>query len=104
MKAHCSKTVVAGAARMNYKSFMVYNILGGVLWIASMVLFGYYVLDAADGLIQRMLGKPDFTLARHLDKVVLAVVLISVSPMLWKGYTKWRSSPRTASVGAGASK
>src|SRR5688572_15608119 len=32
---------VAGASRMSYPKFAVYNILGGVLWIVSLTMAGY---------------------------------------------------------------
>jgi membrane-associated protein len=34
---------VAGAAAMPYRRFAVYNVTGGVLWIASMTLLGYFL-------------------------------------------------------------
>ncbi len=34
---------VAGASRMPYRSFLPYNLLGGVLWSLSFVLLGYFV-------------------------------------------------------------
>lgn len=84
--------VVAGVAKMNYRAFMIYNIVGGILWIASMVLIGYYVLDGVDRAMQELLGKPDFTLARHLDKIVIVIILLSIAPLIWKGFSKWRAN------------
>ncbi|MCK9518929.1 MAG: VTT domain-containing protein [Dehalococcoidia bacterium] len=34
---------VAGAAEMPYRKFALYNVTGGVAWIMSMVLLGYFV-------------------------------------------------------------
>jgi membrane-associated protein len=82
--------VVAGAAKMNYRWFLFYNIFGGIAWIFSMLLFGYYLLPIADPILQDWLGKKDFTLAKHIDKLALAVVLVSISPMLLKAFTEWR--------------
>lgn len=82
--------VVAGAARMEYKTFLFYNVFGGVGWIMSMVLFGYYLIPVADPVFQRLLGNPEFTWARHIDKLAAAVVLISIAPMVWKALTEWR--------------
>ena len=35
--------VVAGAADMTYRRFATYNIVGGILWITSMTLTGYFL-------------------------------------------------------------
>ncbi|CAN5497866.1 hypothetical protein BH11PLA2_BH11PLA2_03260 [soil metagenome] len=89
--------VIAGAAKMNYRSFMIYNVIGGILWIFGLVLLGYYLLNWIDHRIQRNFDLPDFTLAKHLDKIIIVVVFLSIAPMLWKGYHKWRASRNAAS-------
>src|SRR4029079_10870245 len=33
--------VVAGAAKMEYRTFLFYNVIGAVCWITSMLMFGY---------------------------------------------------------------
>ncbi len=35
--------VVAGVAKMNYKHFLGYNLIGGLLWAAGITYLGYYV-------------------------------------------------------------
>lgn len=35
--------MVAGAARMNYRSFLTYNIFGGIFWAVSLSALGYYL-------------------------------------------------------------
>src|ERR687889_282303 len=35
--------IVAGAAQMPYRRFAVYNIVGGLLWVFSMILAGYFL-------------------------------------------------------------
>lgn len=82
--------VVAGAARMEYRTFLFFNVFGGITWIFSMILFGYYLIPIADPPMRSLLGKPDFTWAKHIDKVVVVVVLLSVLPMVWKGFKHWR--------------
>ncbi|MGL6096143.1 MAG: DedA family protein [Fimbriiglobus sp.] len=84
--------VVAGAAKMEYKTFLFYNVFGGVGWIVSMILFGYFLIPVADPMFQKLLGKPDFTWAKQIDKLVLGVVFVSIAPMLWKGWNEWRAS------------
>ncbi len=33
--------VVAGAAKMEYRTFLFYNVIGGIGWIVSMLMLGY---------------------------------------------------------------
>ncbi len=69
---------VAGAAGMNYLQFLTYNIGGGVLWIASMSLLGYFF------------GK--VIPPQHLDKAVLGIVILSVAPMIWHSLKERRAA------------
>ena len=62
--------VVAGAATMTYRRFVVYNALGGVLWVASMTLTGYFL----------GLAVPDID--RHIHIVVAVVIFLSLLPAL----------------------
>jgi len=59
--------VVAGIAGMPYRRFVTYNIIGGFAWVLSMTLMGYF------------LGEFDIV-RRHLEKVIILVVFISVLP------------------------
>lgn len=61
--------VLAGASRMNYRTFVLYNVLGGVGWGAGACLLGYY------------LGQVDI-IANHVQLAVLAVVAISLVPIV----------------------
>lgn len=81
--------VVAGAARMEFRTFVSYNVFGGIGWIFSMILFGFYLIPLLDPPMQSMLGKPDFTWAKHIDKVVIVVVFLSIVPILWKAAKHW---------------
>ncbi len=72
--------IVAGAADMSYKNFLIYNIFGGFLWVTSMLLAGYFL----GGLVENTFG---IKLDEHIDKVVVVVVLLSILPMIiefWK--------------------
>ncbi|MCS6866141.1 MAG: VTT domain-containing protein [Gemmataceae bacterium] len=88
--------VVAGAAKMDYRTFLFYNVFGGIGWIVSMVLFGYYLIPIADPPMRSLLGQPDFTWAKHIDKVVVVVVILSILPMIWKGGRHWQQKRRLA--------
>jgi membrane-associated protein len=62
--------VVAGAADMTYRRFATYNIAGGILWITSMTLIGYFL----------GLAIPDLEKRIHL--VVAVVIFLSLLPAI----------------------
>ena len=70
--------VVAGVGRMRYASFLAYNVVGGVLWIWSMLLTGYVLAKSVPGV------------AKHVEKVILVVVFLSILP----GIIAWLRSRR----------
>ncbi len=65
--------LVIGATGMPYRKFLPYSILGGLLWISSMVLAGYFL----GGVVERAFG---IKLEDHIEKVVIIVVLLSILP------------------------
>jgi membrane-associated protein len=81
--------VVAGAAKMEYRTFLFYNVFGGIGWIISMILFGYYLIPIADPWTRSLLGDPNFTWAKHIDKIAAFVILVSVLPIMWKAGKHW---------------
>lgn len=80
--------VVAGVAGMPYRRFAVFNIAGGVGWVASMCLGGYF------------LGKQFPELGRHVEKVIIVIVALSVLPMVIE-YLKARAKRADAPVSGG---
>ncbi len=67
---------VAGIGAMNYAKFIIYNIIGGVAWVALFVFGGYW------------LGATDFA-KNHFSVIVAAIILISVMPIafeFWRAY------------------
>src|SRR5215210_643242 len=60
--------IVAGAAKMPYRTFVVYNVVGGFLWVFSMILAGYF------------LGRAFPFLREHLEIVVIVIVTLSLLP------------------------
>jgi len=58
---------VAGIGRMTYLHFISYNVVGGIVWIASFVFGGYYFGNIP-------MVKKNFTL------VILAIIVLSVMP------------------------
>ncbi len=60
---------VAGAGSMKYPRYIVFCILGAVLWVTSITLIGYF------------LGSNEWVKA-NFEKVVLGIVFVSILPMI----------------------
>lgn len=60
--------VVAGVGRMRYRTFVAYNVLGGVLWGAGVTALGYW------------LGQIAFV-REHVEAILIGIVLVSVVPI-----------------------
>jgi membrane-associated protein len=60
--------VVAGVSHMRYRTFVTYNVIGGLLWGVGVTLLGYF------------LGQVD-AVEHNLELAILAIVAISVLPM-----------------------
>src|SRR3972149_5896183 len=72
--------LVAGVAVMRYRTFLTFSIIGGVAWIWSMLLTGY------------LLGRYVPGGAQHVEKVIIIVVLISISPAIIGGIKARRAA------------
>jgi membrane-associated protein len=64
--------VVAGIAGLKYSRFIRYNFIGALTWIPSMLLIGYLLGNYIPGI------------DKHLEKVIIIIVLLSISPMIYK--------------------
>lgn len=60
--------VVAGASQMHYRTFITYNLIGGVLWGSGVTILGYF------------LGQVAFV-KDHVELILLGIVVISVVPV-----------------------
>lgn len=60
--------VVAGVGNMQYRSFLAYNVVGGLLWVWSMLFTGYFLGRWVPGIDQ------------HIEKVILVVIFLSILP------------------------
>jgi membrane-associated protein len=65
--------IVAGAAKMPYRRFVVFNVIGGFLWVFSMLLSGYFL----GNILKSKLG---IDLDEHIEWVVIVVVALSLLP------------------------
>lgn len=63
-------TVMAGASRMDYRTYTIYTVIGGLLWTSSVTVLGY------------LFGNVKI-IADHVELLLLAAVALSVVPVLW---------------------
>jgi len=61
----------AGVGKMNYKTFFIFDVLGGFLWVFSLTIAGY------------LLGEITW-IREHIDLVCLGIIFLSVLPILIK--------------------
>jgi len=78
---------VAGIGRMSYKHFLLYNILGGFIWIYFFTYAGY------------IFGNQPFV-QKNFKIVILAIIVLSVLPMLFEAWRAWRESRESRKTAA----
>src|SRR5437764_5823704 len=61
-------TVMAGASRMNFRSYALFSVIGGVLWAAGVTLVGYWLGNVA-------------VVKNHLELFILGIVVLSLVPV-----------------------
>ena len=60
--------IVAGASRMHYRTFLLYNMIGGTLWSCGVTILGYF------------LGQVAFVKS-NIELILIAIVVVSVIPI-----------------------
>jgi membrane-associated protein len=81
--------VVAGMAQMGYREYTIYNVVGGVLWIWSMLFVGYF------------LGRYIPGVDRHIEKVIVVVIVLSLLPGIIGWWRAKRNVARSANPAGG---
>lgn len=72
---------VAGVGKMSYARFISFNVIGGLLWIFLFVYAGFFF--GAHPFIQK-----------HFKIVILAIIVISVIPVVVELYRAWREGKK----------
>ena len=68
--------ILAGIGKMDYKTFVSYNVIGGFLWGAGITLLGYF------------LGQHIPNIDTYLLPIILAIIIISVLPTAFSFFRK----------------
>lgn len=74
--------IVAGAGRMKYRTFLTYNVIGGIAWGTGVTVAGYW------------LGQIDF-IKKNVESILILIVLLSVVPIIVE-YLRDRSKKKRA--------
>ena len=64
-------TAIAGVARMDFRRFMIFSAIGGIIWAVGVTLAGYF------------LGTIPFV-KDNIGTILLLVVVVSVVPIVWE--------------------
>jgi membrane-associated protein len=73
-------TVVAGVTRMNRARFLVWSLVGAVLWVSSILLMGYF------------LGSAFPSLGENIDKAIFVILAFSLIPVAYEWWRHRRTS------------
>ena len=72
---------VAGAAKMNYARFAMYNVSGGIFWVASLTIAGFWFGNIP-------------WVSRNLTLIIVALIVIPGLPAVYVGVREWIASRR----------
>ncbi|OSZ61978.1 hypothetical protein OQI_02280 [Streptomyces pharetrae CZA14] len=76
--------IIAGVSGMRYRSFLIFNVVGGILWGAGVTLLGSW------------LGNIDFV-KKNIEAILILIVLISVVPIIiefWRARSQNKKAAR----------
>jgi len=62
--------IMAGVGSMEYKTFLTYNIIGGILWAGGILTLSYYLGTKFDGL------------EHYLGYFIIAILFLSIIPII----------------------
>lgn len=71
---------VAGVSKMSYKHFIIYNVLGGILWVSLFLFTGFFF------------GNLPF-FKKNFEYVIILIVLISLIPIAYEFIEARRKRP-----------
>src|SRR6185437_16058922 len=69
--------IIAGIVAMDKKKFWLYNFIGSIAWVFAMLFAGHYLQKI-------ILMKFNFDLKKHLEIIVIGIVVITTAPVLYK--------------------
>ena len=70
--------IVAGIVAMNYRAFIMYNIMGALGWAAGITFLGYW------------LGAKIPAIGEYLTPIILGIIVVSCVPLAWDFFKRKR--------------
>jgi len=64
--------IVAGIGKMDYKTFISYNIIGGISWVLILVPLGYF--------LGKVIPNPDI----YILPIIIGIIVISFLPIIYR--------------------
>ena len=77
--------ITAGAAKMGYGVFTLYNVIGAVVWGVGLTLLGYG------------LGQFEFV-QKLLEPIFILIAVASITPMIWEWYKRRKAAKRAGAA------
>ena len=74
---------IAGVGTMTYGRFLLFNVIGGFVWVYFFSYAGF------------IFGNQPFV-QKNFKLVILAIIIVSIIPMVVEGFRAWRASRRPA--------
>ena len=62
---------IAGVGAMNYRKFIFYNVIGGIVWVLAFLFLGFWF------------GNIEFV-QKNFELVMIAIVALSLAPPVWE--------------------
>jgi membrane-associated protein len=69
--------IVGGVVKMRWHTFLFYNVLGSICWVASMMMGGKF-------LEQWALKHWGFSLKDHIEAITIGIILVTTLPVIYK--------------------
>ena len=70
--------IVAGIVAMNYRAFIIYNIMGALGWATGITFLGYW------------LGAKIPAIGEYLTPIILGIIVVSCVPLAWDFFKRKR--------------
>ena len=82
--------IVAGMVKMDKKTFHLYNIMGSIVWVSSMMLGGHFLQKWVE-------QKYHYSLKDHIEAITIVIIVITTLPVIYKlffGKKKQSAAPK----------